>query len=220
MKIEVILPAVNYGLAMSLLDMIDHNTCPPSRVILIDNTERTHVWMMPENFDLVFRHSTTKRLNESWEIGRAELSPGTDLVTFLNDDIIIGDWFFQRVIETFKANEFFGIACPNIVKDPSKVKLGKVNYTVGRRHKLEACAFTIKKEILDTIPPVPWKRITTFHGDSWVWDHTKRKAYSWGKDEGNNIFHYIGQSILKFGFRALKKPEFNEYEKIKKETWG
>ena len=221
MKIEVIMPVVQYGLAMDLLFQIDKNTLLPDRVIIIDNTSRLHVWGVDfPQLPVDIYHSTTGRLNESWEIARSKLSPDTDYVTFLNDDIIIGDWFFQRVIETFQANPKYGIVCPNTVDHPDKVLKGKAKYALGRSGKLEGWAFTIRKDILDKIPPLPWERISTFCGDTFIWDHVKRMGYHWGKDLGNTIYHYVGQSVLKFGYRKLKRPDRNEYEKIKQETWG
>jgi hypothetical protein len=220
MKIEVIIPVVQYDLAMDLLHQINENTRPPDRVIIINNTQQSPSWYPFENFIMEFYHTETSMVNESWELGRSLISPDCDYVTFLNDDLIIGSWFFQRVIETFEANEKYGIVCPNTVDHPNKVFPGKVEYVVGRSNKLEGWAFTIRKDLLDQVPPLPWERISTFCGDSLIWDHVKRMGYSWGKDTGNNIYHYVGQSILKFGYRRLKKPDRTEYEKIKQEIWG
>jgi hypothetical protein len=216
MKIEVVIPVVQYGLAMDLLTKIDSNSLVPQRVIVIDNTNKSHFWLKPQNFELDFYHSTTGRLNESWEVARSKLSAGTDYVSFLNDDIIIGDWFFQRVIETFEANTNCGIVCPNTVDTPEKVSKGKVRYKTQQRKMFEPQAFTIRKKILDKIPPAPWKRVTTFYGDNWIWKHVKDMGYSWGKDLGNNIYHYVGQSVLQFGFRSIKKSELNEWNRIKR----
>ena len=220
MKIEVILPVAQYDMALDLLEKIDQNTTTPSDVHVIDNTGFTHFWMLPDNFNLLFLSSTTGRLNESWEIARAKLSPDTDYVTFFNDDIIIGDWFFQRTIETFKAVGNCGIVCANIVKTPKEVKKGKVRHVVGDDKRIKACAFTIRKDILDKIPSIPWERITTFYGDNWVWAHTTRMGYCWAMDMGNNVYHYVGKTVLERGFRSIKKKEYNEWELIKKEVWG
>ena len=220
MKIEVVIPVVQYELAMDLLKQIQGNTLAPNRVIIVDNTDRPHFWFDSFRFPTDRYYSKTGRLNESWEVARSKLSPDCDYVTFLNDDIIIGDWFFQRVIETFEANPKYGIVCPNTVDHPDKVRKGKVHYVKGSERKLEGWAFTIRKDILDTILPLPWERISTFCGDTFIWDHVKRMGFNWGKDLGNTIYHYVGQSVLKFGYRKLKRPDRNEYEKIKQEVWG
>jgi hypothetical protein len=219
-KIEVVIPVVQYDLAVDLLDQIDGNILTPDRVLVVDNGGSTPLWGSYKNFELSVLYSQTGRLNESWEVARAQLSPDTDYVAFFNDDIIIGNWFFQRIMETFASYSRYGIACPNVVLEPEGVKKGKVDYRTGRRWKMESCAFVIKKEILDKIPAVPWERITTFYGDDWVLRHTRELGYFWGMDLGNNIYHYIGKTVQERGFRSLKKPEFNEWQKILQETWG
>jgi len=228
MKIEVIMPVIQYELAMPLLEQINANTRPPERVIIIDNICKTHVWYPFENFIMEFYFTETKKVNESWELGRSLISPDCDYVTFLNDDLIIGSWFFQRVIETFESRESFGVVIPNTVDRIDKVKKGRVDIKSREEERMdrpnmrefEGWAFTIRKEILDTVPPIPYDRISTFHGDDWIWEHIKRMGYSLGKDLGNNIYHYVGQSINKLGFRDIKKSEHNEWVKIREELWG
>lgn len=220
MKIEVVIPVVQYNLALALLGMISNNSLLPSRVIIIDNTKGTHFWDHYQEMPIDYYYSTTGRLNESWEVARSKLSPDCDYVTFLNDDLIIGNWFFQRVIETFKSNENYGIVCPNTVDSPNKVSKGKVYYCTEKKKMMEPWAFTIKKEILDKVPSIPWKRVSTFYGDNWIWKYTSDMGYWWGKDLGNTIYHYVGQSILEFGFKSLKGPEREEWNKIKQEIWG
>lgn len=220
MKIEVILPVAQYDMALDLLGMIDRNTTVPSDVHIIDNTGLTHVWTVPNKYQIRFHHSTTGRLNESWEIGRAQLSPDTDYVTFLNDDIVIGKWFFRRVVETFEVDKSIGIVVPNSVPTPEAVTELPVNYVQPPHWKLEAAAFTIKKSVLDKIPPLPWERITTFYGDNWMWAHTRDQGYYIMEDTGNCMHHYVGVTVLERGFRKIKKKEYNEWGRIKKEIWG
>jgi len=220
MKIEVVIPVAQYDLAIALLEMIEANTRPPDRVLIVNNTNKTHLWMIPNNFEIDYFYTKTGRLNESWEVARAQLQPDTDFVTFLNDDIIIGDWFFQRVIETFKANKDVGIVIPNGVDTPEEVKKGKIEYFEAEPKIIEAAAFTIRKEVLDKIPPVPWKRITTFYGDNWVWAYTKNMGHRIMKDLGNTMHHYVGVTVKERGYRSLKRTEFNEWGRIKKEIWN
>lgn len=220
MKIEVVLPVINYNLALALLEQIDANTVTPDRVLVVDNTNRTHPWMLTNNFDLDFLYTTTGRLNESWEVARKELHEDTDLVFFLNDDLIIGSWFFERMLNTVAYNDKYGVVCARTVTSPDSVKKGRVQFREERGAKFDAWAFGIKKELLDTIPPIPWDRITTFCGDLFVWEFVKRKGLVCGKDLGNNMYHYVGTSILKLGFRILKRVEHNEWVKIHKEMWG
>jgi len=221
MKIEVIIPVAQYDMALSLLRRIDKNTISPSIVHVINNTDLPQrLWPNSDKFLTEVLWSTTGRLNESWEVARAKLSRDTDYVTFLNDDIIIGDWFFQRVVNTFSIDRSIGIVVPHLVTKPGAVIEGAVSYNQPPHWILEASAFTIKKSILDKIPPVPWKRITTFYGDNWMWAHTRRQGYCVMQDTGNNMYHHVGVTVMERGFRKIKKTEFNEWALIKKEVWG
>jgi GT2 family glycosyltransferase len=156
-------------------------------------------------------------LNESWEVARSHLKKDADYVSFLNDDIIVGDWFFQRVYETFQANPNCAVACPISRPFIHQVVKGKVQYNVMK--KRDACAFTIRREVLDRIPPVPYNRITTFHGDDWVWNHTKKFGYKWVVDIGNSICHLVGMSVRRKGLREIKKKESNEWKAIYREVF-
>ena len=81
----------------------------------------------------------------------------------------------------------------------------------------EGPAMTFKKSVLDTLPPIPHERIATFYGDDWFWRHCYKRGFPWFRDLGNVVFHHVGSSILKLGFRAHKKKEWNEWQKIKAE---
>ena len=127
--------------------------------------------------------------------------------------------FFRRVIDTFSVYEKIGIAVPHLVPTPEEVVEGQVTYRQPEHWVLEAAAFTIRKSVLDKIPPVPWERITTFYGDNWVWAHTRRQGYTIMGDTGNCMYHHVGVTVRERGFRSIKKKEFNEWALIKKEVW-
>jgi len=219
MKIEVIIPVINCDMADALLNQIDFNTIKPSRVIVIDNTSRGYHWRVSEDFDLNICYSKTGLVNESWELGRSKVSQDTYCIAILNDDLIIGDWFFERILDTFESNNECAIACPNTVDKITKVEEGPVEYRFDGNKRMPGWAYVIRKDVFDQVPPIPYDRITTFCGDSWYWGHIKRMGYVWGKDLGNNIYHYVGTSVLPLGFRNIKKKERNEWLKIKHETW-
>ena len=231
-RIEVVIPVVNYDLALTLLDQIESNTHPVTDVHIVDNTGKTHLWSLPDTFNLHFYFSKTGLVNESLELGRTKVSKDCDFVAFLNDDLIIGNWFFQRLVETFESNSTIGIACGNTNTANGKgcnfvpgsdhpMRKGTVDIRLQRpRYRMDGWAFAIRKEILDKIPPIPHERITTFCGDTWLFEHMVKLGYCWAKDYGNNLFHYVGMSTLKGGFRDIKKSERNEWDKIRAETWG
>jgi len=218
MNIDVIIAVVNKALAYQLLKSVEVNTLLPRRLIIVDNSSGEPFGFKTDKFDVSLYKSKSGRLNESWEIARSVLTKDSDYVSFLNDDIIIGDWFFQRVYETFQSYSSCGVACPRTCQFIHEVRKGKVNYHQMKRR--DACAFTIRKGLLDKIPPVPYKHLTTFHGDDWFWFHTRKLGYSWMLDLGNPIYHFVGVSILKLGLRRLKAKERNAWLGIFKEEFG
>jgi len=222
-KFEVIIPVVNPDMMEKLLKSISANTLLPKRVILIDNTKLPLAEIfkyIPNNGVIVeVYYSKTNLVNESLNLGITKLSKDCDYVSFLNDDIVLTDCFFQRNVEVFQ-NKLCGVACPHTVHSIDELKKGRINIEMMNRR--EGWAFSIKKKLLDKIPPFPAKRIATFHFDDWFWFHLiKEQKMYWFKDRGNVIFHHVGSSVAKLGFKNHKKRERNEFNKIGIEKkWG
>ena len=217
---EVIIPVVNLGLMRKLLISISENTLKPKRVILIDNTKETPDKIFKEiplgtssnGFFTEVIYSETGLVNESLNLGASRISKNCEYVTFLNDDIILLNCFFQRNLELFESNEKCGVTVPRTVHTMEELSKGKVAPQMIR--KREGWAMTIRKSLLDIVPPIPCDRIATFHGDDWIWYHTVPDGNFWFKDAGNVIYHQVGASIARLGFRRHKRPEKNEFRKI------
>jgi len=217
---EVIIPIVNLDLLRKLLKSIYENTLKPKRIIMIDNSKRRP--------DRIFKqvplgersngcfievcYSKTGLVNESLNLGREYLSKDCDYVSFLNDDVILLNCFFQRNLEVFEYNKNCGVAVPRTVHTIEEMKKGKFNSQLVR--KREGWAMTIRKSLLDTIPPIPCERIATFHGDDWIWYHTVPNSMHWFKDVGNVIYHQVGASIDRLGFKKHKGKERCEFRQI------
>ena len=220
MNIDIIIPVVNVDLAENLLRDIENNTLLPKEVIIIDNSSSIKPHSVfrydTDKFIITYYYSTTGLVNESINLGISKLSNSCNLVSILNDDIRIGNWFFQRVKETFQVNPRCGVACPNTsVKYDIPPQKGRVRYV--RMGEREGWAPTFKKKMLDKIPSIPHLKITTFHGDDWFWYYSHKLGYIWVKDVGNRIQHFVGASVRKKGLRAIKRKERTAWRKIKKD---
>lgn len=216
---EVIVPVVNFELMKLLVESIYANTLLPKKIILIDNSKRPAgdiFKFVPFNNHTVkgVYYSKTGLVNESLNLGIDHVSKDCDFVTFLNDDVILSDCFFQRNLELFK-NKDCGVACPFTITSIDEMKNGKAEPKMLR--KREGWAFTIRKTLLDGIPPIPCERIATFHGDDWIWYHTVPKGNFWFKDIGNVIYHQVGASVDRLGFKKHKRKERNAFIEIAKE---
>ena len=224
MNINVIIPVVQPMLCADLLRSMENNTILPQRVIIVDNTD-VELWPegyhpLSDKFQIDVYKSVNGRVNESWNLGVSLVDITCDYVSILNDDVYLNRWFFQRVLETFDLYKDCGVACPAAVNFMEEFRKGKGKRRIKKMGKREGCAFTIKKKYLDAIAPIPTHMIETFHGDDWYWYWTNMKGQKWYQDLGNIIFHHVGSSVLPLGFRAMKKKERNEWEKVMEELGG
>lgn len=216
-RFEVIIPVVNPDMMGELLKSISANTLLPKRVIIIDNTklplEEIFKYIPNNGIIVEVYYSKTSFVNESLNLGITKLSKDCDYVSFLNDDVVLTNCFFQRNLEVFQ-NKECGVACPRTVHSMNELNKGRVN--VGIMKKREGWAMSIRKDLLDKIPPFPADRIATFHFDDWYWFYLiKEHNLFWFKDRGNVIYHHVGSSIAKLGFKKHKKKERNEFNLIR-----
>ena len=212
MKIELIIPVIVDHLFQGFLESVEANTILPQRILLIDNTPKG-IKPKSTKVEIVRLKSKTGMVNESWNLGIKHVSKDCDAVGIYNDDIILNPYFFTRMIETFGWSKMCGVACPETVETAQSLKRGKVNRVVMAER--EGWCFTIKKSILDLIPPIPDNVFKTYWGDDWFWNKTQEMGYFWGKDLGNPIWHYKGVSILATGERKSKRPEWLAWQKLR-----
>jgi hypothetical protein len=211
MKFEVIVPVLFSHNFVNFFNSILSNDVLPTRLIVIDNTEGESEFIpVTDKFKVDVYHSKTKQVNESWNLGLKRVSKDADYVGIYNDDIILNRKFFRRIIETFnrpcRAN--IGVVCPNTVpfdKTRSQPKYGKFSPIWIR--KREGWCFTIKGEVRRMLPLIPCHLIHQFHGDDWIWYHTKTNGFSWFKDEGNHIWHIGGDSISRVNGNINRRIE-------------
>ncbi len=209
LSVSAVIPVVQTELAVALIAQIAGNTKRPERIIIIDNSD--------EGFDPIsdisvihIRHKERIGVNESWNIG-VSLS-NMDVVAILNDDIIIGNRFFERMTQALQLKKRAAVACPMVVLN---------KWFVGESDRImivpmllrEGCAMVIKKEILDRIPKIP-KELETFCGDDWYWYWTHRLGYRWIGVDSVRIFHYVGRSLDDLGLRDCMKGEKRKFLKI------
>ena len=212
MKIELIVPVIVDHLFQGFLDSVEANTILPQRILLIDNTPKG-IKPKSSKVEIVRLKSKTGMVNESWNLGIKHISKNCDAVGIYNDDIILNPYFFTRMIETLQWSKMCAVACPATVETTQSLKRGRVSRVVMEER--EGWCFTIKKAVLDLIPPIPDNTFKTFWGDNFIWNKTQEMGYFWAKDLGNPIWHYKGVSILATGERKSKRPEWLAWQKLK-----
>lgn len=198
MTFQVIIPVVNVGMFDILVRNILSNSIYPSSIIIINNsTEHIEIPKSSKTKFIVINPPNPLFVNESWNLGISYLTD-CDFVSILNDDLEIPLTFFERITKGFKTFPDAGVICPCTVTHKVEVdRFELVNKYVKMRKK-EGWAFTIRKDILDTIPPVH-PELELFFGDDWFWWYVYRggSGYVWYKDCGMVVYHAVGTSLRK-----------------------
>lgn len=216
MKISVVIPVVQVNLFNDLWECIRKNTRKPSEFIIIDNSGK-HIPIPEIKESRVYLVSQEKPMgvNDSWRFGLNRADKDSDLISVLNDDILINKNFFRKLEETAKVRKKGVIFCPRTVpRSHLKNENPKANraQVMGKR---EGWAYTIRRSFVNSIPVIP-EELKTYYGDDWFWFHAHRLNFVWFKMMDNFIFHYRSVSVNKARLARTIGPEFKIYkEKIK-----
>lgn len=205
---EIIIPVtVKHDVARDLLDNLVYNSDFINRIIIIDNSEKGHPFLVFKEYPFqldIYSEGFRRSCNESWNYGITKLSFDCEYVTILNDDLAIGPWFLSRILNIFQNYPKAGAACPETIQDEQWVKKDKylndvpLSANVVRMKKREGGAFTIRKTILDVIPPIP-NKLKAFYGDDWFWRWTYKLGFIWMKDDSNKVYHLGGMTNKALG---------------------
>lgn len=212
---QVIIPVVNIRMLNTLLSNICENTVLPSSVIIINNSTRQIT--LPKSSGISFRMiepDIPMYVNDSWNMGISHLSE-CDFVSILNDDIEIPRTFFERIAKGFKSHSNAGAICPCTVTNRADIIDFPLTNGYMKMKKKEGWAYTIRKDILDTIPPIH-PSLKLFYGDDWFWWHVYRGGSGclWYKDHGTVIYHAVGVAL-----RRLCSKERSKQKKKEKKAW-
>lgn len=210
MKFTVICPVVQVPLFWDLFGCIRVNKKSPDQIIVINNAGSRFNVDHP-SIQVV---QGPMGVNQSWEKARTMVNDDIDCVSILNDDIIIRSDFFSSAEELFTEELRCGVCCPVTVKNQTDIGLviPMLPTFMSRR---EGWAFTIRKWLLDKIPPIPYKQISTYCGDDWYWYWTHRRGYRWFYNTRTCIYHYGSVSVRQLqNCHPLLKTEKREYAKI------
>jgi len=198
MKIGVIIPIIHDKFINGLLECIEQNSVTPDKIIVIDNSQN-HVKLLRH---LDIEHYTPPSpfgVNASWNYGIHELHSQVDLISVLNDDLLIEKLFFEKLANCAINKQFSkaSVFCPETVNASELCKSGNelpiastIGVVMGRR---EGWAWTIRSNMARIIPPIP-DELKTWCGDDWYWHQCQSRGHYWIKMLNNRCFHYIGQS--------------------------
>lgn len=199
--ITAIIPVFNnIQITKEFFDTISYNTIQPKEIILIDNGSVDKYYKLVNNYKHLninyIRHETNVGVNAAWNEG-IKIST-TPYLSILNNDLLLNKYFFQKLIETFEKYSDVGIVIPSIVKTNKNIIHNSKDELIGITDikRRNGCAFTIRKEITDKIPPIP-KILKTYCGDDYLFKRTLELGYRTVRMNKNFVYHYGGATVNK-----------------------
>ena len=202
--ITVVVPVLNQlKMTGQFLRHIEANVILPKEIIFIDNGSSENIKGLVKRFDkrlpiTYIRYKKNMGVNYAWKDGISRSK--TELVTVLNNDIILNKFFFKKIIETAKIDNIFGVICGTTLKTVKAVlnntKDEPVKYVEGRMKKGgEGWAYTLRKSLIDKIPPIP-DFLENYYGDYYYFLCSKLLGFKNIKILNNNLFHYGSVTVL------------------------
>lgn len=178
------------------------------KFLIFNNSGRYFDYLHPKVEVFTFRNNAG--VNYCWNRGLAIAKNENKDLMFLNDDVKIKPDFFIKTQEALDNKSFMSVICPITTNDLKEFK----NYSFDKRvrfrrmKKREGWAFTIRKEVIPNIRPIP-EDLKIFFGDDWLWLMTHGR---WIKDFSNVIYHSIGKTMKKHPeIRAILNEERRIY---------
>lgn len=219
---SVIIPVLNQlDLTKQLFGCIAKNTLLPSEIILIDNASEEDYSDLSKKYEnLNIRYIKNEKnigVNAAWNEGIKYSN--YKYISILNNDIIIPTTFFEKTEKAFQDPKV-GLVVPNTVKERNyNLEDSNKNIIVQNLGKREGWAFTIRKEILNKIDPIP-SSLNLFFGDDYLFTCSLIKGYTNIKIMNNYIYHYKNMTIKteykEKSENIVLRREREEWEKIKK----
>ena len=197
MKIGLVVPIINDRYINGLLNCIEKNSIHPSSVIIIDNSASgIKIETGKRRFHIItHKPPVPLGVNASWNYGLRELAKNNDLISVFNDDLLLENLFFEKMIRLTSIHKEAGVFCPTTVNTQEELNH---NLPVGKETgigmgKREGWAWTIRTSILKDIPPIP-DQLKTFCGDDWYWSRCKKLKRPWIKMIDVLCYHFVGIS--------------------------
>ena len=217
MKVGVLIPFVHDFYLTGILDSIQKNSLLPDVVLLLDNS--------PDNIVIdISRYSFTLSwykshpplwVNASWNYGIDKLSVEVDLISVLNDDLVLEKYFFEKLLKLADKNKNYSVFCPQTVpklNDLDVPILPDMAYC-DRMDRREGWAWTIRSSVAKQIPQIP-PELKTWCGDDWMFRHCMKLGRPWAKMINNFCYHYVGGSNVKMNVRKDLRREKNIFKEL------
>lgn len=215
--ISTILPVLDeYKLTNDLLECISKNEYKPAEIILIDNGSIEPIFELVKiysNLNIQYvRLDENIGVNPAWNVGIEKAK--YDVISILNNDIIIGKYFFRSIKDTMfnRKNQNIGICVPNTIKEIDMV-IRDTPYEKPILQEIdnrEGWAFTIRRKIIELGGYIPTE-LKIFSGDTFFFDTSKKLGFKNYKIMNCYAFHYKSVTVRKYQFKVSHLRKEREY---------
>lgn len=208
MDITVVIPVIKDKWLVPILQNIQGNTVQPTEIIIIDNGAKLAKEVCERFTSLPIRYIRQDKnigVNASWNLGLRLAN--TELVSILNDDLVLPDGFFEAIQNTFRSYPRAGFVVPTTIGPPLRMSPDKKPpWTQGNPedvsvsdgpHECIPISFrdggwcmTVRKSITPQIPSTMF----TFCGDDFIFRAIGESGYWTLKSTTIRIYHYVGIS--------------------------
>ena len=216
MTLDVIIPVHNQrSYTQHLLECIGNNTIIPNTIFVIDNNSSDATEQTVKKFDLPVVYCKLDRnagVNASWNLGIS--MSVADLVCFLNNDLLIPDFFFQKIQLAFSLHSKLGLAVPLTITSQDALFLARPPEGIGISvplTKREGWAFTMRRELLHSIGPIPFAT-KNFFGDDWFYQGCLKAGYWASKMRDIPVFHYGSVTVNATGVIHTLRKEREQWK--------
>lgn len=208
LDITVVIPIIKDKWLPGILNNMRANTVKPIDIIIIDNGAREAKETCESFPDLPIRYLKQDKnlgVNASWNLGLREAK--TELVSILNDDLVLPDRFFEAIQGAFRSYARAGFVIPSTVGPPLRLSPhktppwivgkpgdvlvdGNVREAVPLGFRDGGWCMTVRKSIVPEIPNC----MHTFCGDDFIFRAVQDAGYWPLKLTKCRVFHYVGIS--------------------------
>jgi GT2 family glycosyltransferase len=219
-NVAVVIPTMMRAWKTRTLELLEEGTLHPSEVIVINNSSESfddadRIWPFPVR---VLSKGYNIYINPAWMWALKEMHADVNVVCFLSDDVVFKPNFLERVCYSLFYQPDAGCICPRTLETMADFRHYRPEAGLQNMRKREGWAYTMRKELLDKIPPIP-EELKLFFGDDFFFFHTKQLGFRWYRDMGTVVLHARGASINTFKFNSKKilAEEYGHYKKYKRE---
>lgn len=216
--IDVIMPV--YGqeyYTKRILDCISRCEYQPREIFVIDGADSDEVADLIKDYPVRATHVRLPHnigVNAAWNLGIALAK--ADHLAFLNNDLLIPDFFFSEMHRFMKAYPEAGFVIPLTISSEDAVFLTKraEQPRFQRAFRREGWCFLMPASLAKQIGYVP-ASLHTFYGDDWFYKGVLEKGRIHYRLLDVPIYHYGSKTLQATGLQKNYNPERAAWNDLK-----